>query len=392
MRGLFSLHPGWFALAASLVLTIIGVRAIDTVSPAYAAIQLRWLPVSLVVMCLVMLLSPKQIGRMSYALLALCVLLLIVLVVPGMPSWLVPPRNGARCWINFQFMLFQPSELTKIVFVLSIAWYLRFRENYRTLLGMLLPFVFMVVPVALILKQPDLGMSLLFAPALFAMLVVAGARIGHLSTLAALAIFAVALNVAIIYTLPDSMQILKPHQRNRIKAMISQAQGDPRYIKDIGYQQNKAMTLIGAGRFEGYGVDRARTIIAFNRLPENHNDMIFPVIINRWGFVGGTIVIGLYIVLVLSCLAVSQRSKDPFAKLACVGFAALIFTQASINIGMTLGLLPITGLTLPFVSYGGSSLLTSFFIIGLIMNLASQRQAIISRPSFEYDNADAIFQ
>ncbi|MCE9590386.1 MAG: FtsW/RodA/SpoVE family cell cycle protein [Planctomycetes bacterium] len=389
---IFSLHPGWFALAAALVLTVIGIMAIGTASAEYAEVQLRWVPVSLIVMFMVMLVPVKQIGRSSSILLGLCLVLLLILVIPGMPTWLVPPRNGARCWINLHVMNFQPSELTKIAFVLAIAWYLRYRDNYRTLLGMLLPFIFMLLPVAMILKQPDLGMSLLFAPALFAMLVAAGARMSHLSALAGLAVMAVVLNIAIIYTLPNSMQVLKPHQINRIKSMISQAQGDNRYIKDIGYQQDKAMTLIGAGRLEGYGTGQSRTIIAFNRLPESHNDMIFPVIINRWGFIGGVAVIGIYLVFALSFLAVALRSKDPFSKLATVGFAALMFTQAVINIGMTMGLLPITGLTLPFVSYGGSSLLTSYVVVGLVMNFASQRPAIVARPAFEFDNADAIFQ
>jgi len=379
-------------LAAALVLTAIGVAAIETASAKFAEDQIRWVPISLGVMCAAMLLPAKQIGQASYAVMAVCLVLLVALILPGVPSWLVPPRNGARCWINLRFMMFQPAELTKIVFIIAIAWYLRYRENYRTLGGMVIPFLFMLVPVALLLKQPDLGMALLFAPALFAMLVAAGTKLRHLASLAVLAVLAVVINVAVIYTLPDSMQILKPHQRNRIRAMISQAQGDTRYVKDIGYQQDKAMTLIGAGQLRGYGSERARTIVAFNRLPENHNDMIFPVIVNRWGFVGGVVVIGMYMVITFSCLAVAQRSKDPVSKLACVGFGALMFVQASINIGMTMGLLPITGLTLPFVSYGGTSLVTSYAIVGLVMNFASQRPAIVARPAFEYDNADAIFQ
>lgn len=395
IRNTFGLHAGWLALLSAIALTLIGIAAIDTAGAdgaRFAAAQLRWLGIGMVVVAVCVLPHPRTILASIGPLMLVTLALLIFVIVPFVPRWIVEPRNGARSWINFYFMSFQPSELAKIVFVLALARYLRYRENYRTLRGLLVPFLMMFIPVGLILKEPDLGSAMLFAPALFAVLVVAGAKISHLSTLLALAVLAIAINVLAIYHLPDSMQLLKRHQRDRIKALISQAQDDKRYVKDIGYQQDKARTLVGSGMLVGYGAERAPTILRFNHLPESHNDMIFAVIVNRWGLMGGLVTIGLYLLLLLSFILVAIRSKDPFARLAIVGFAGILFSQATINIGMTIGVLPITGITLPFMSYGGSSLLACYAVIGLVINFASQRPSLVTRPSFEFDNADAIFQ
>ncbi len=381
-------QPVWCALAAAVALSVMGLAAISTAQPAYWPIQLRWLAISLIVATVCVLPHPRLIAAAVPWLVVVTIGLLVVVIVPFMPRSIVPVRNGATCWVNLYLMMFQPSELAKIVFVLSLALYLRYRSSYRTLRGLLVPFVLMFVPVVLILKEPDLGTALIFAPALFVMLVAAGARLSHLSALVGLALLAVVLNVVAIYTLPDSLQILKAHQRQRIIAMISRSQGDQRYVKDIGYQQDKAMTLAGSGGVSGYGADGARTIVRFNRLPESHNDMIFAVMVNRWGLLGGMVVLGTYLVLTVSLLLVAAGTKDPFARLAVVGFGGLLFSQAVINIGMTVGLVPVTGITLPFVSYGGSSLATTYAMIGLVINFASRRPIVVSRPAFEFDRFD----
>ncbi len=380
-------RPVWGALLAGVALTGIGIAAIGTTHASYASVQTRWLLISLIAAGLCLVPAPRWVAAMVPPAVLVTLGLLVIVILPWMPRWLVPVRNGATCWLDLHFMMFQPSELAKIVFVLALAKYLRYRSNYRTLSGLLVPFGLMFVPVALILQEPDLGTALIFVPALFVMLVAAGARLAHLGALVGLALLMVVLNVVMIYTLPDSMQLLKPHQRQRIVSMIDRARGDTHHVKDIGYQQDKAMTLAGAGGLYGYGATRSATIIRFNKLPEDHNDMIFAVIINRWGAAGGLAVMGLYLVLTGSLLLVAAHTRDPFARLTAVGFGGLLFSQAAINMGMTLGLLPVTGITLPFVSYGGSSLMTTYIMVGLVMNFASRRPAIVSRPAFEFDPA-----
>lgn len=390
------LHPGWLALITALALTGIGIMAIGTSDAAnnsdttYAQKQTMWLAISVGVMLLMLLPHPRIISVTSWWLLGTVLLLLLVIVLPFMPRSIVPVINHTKAWINLGIMNFQPSEVAKLVFVLAIAHYLQFRENHRTIRGLMIPFVIMFVPVALVLKQPDLGTAILFVPALFAMLVAAGAKLRHMGTLAAMAVLAVALNVAAIYTLPDSVQLLRPHQRMRIKSMISLIQGDDKYVNNHAYQQAKTLVAVGSGRLTGYGAERSATIIRFVKVPENHNDMIFGVIVNRWGALGGLTVLLLFLALIISFLLAAAKSKDPFARLAICGFAGLLFAQVAINVGMNIGLLPIIGITLPFVSYGGSSLLATFAMVGLVMNFASRRPAIINRPSFEFGNPNPI--
>lgn len=390
IRQLCRPQPVWVAVGAAVVLTGVGIMAIETARPVYAPVQARWLVISLMVAAVCVLPHPRWVAASVAPLVVVTLGLLVVVILPWMPRSIVPVRNGATCWVNLRLMMFQPSELAKIVFVLSLASYLRYRSSYRTLRGLLVPFVLMFVPVVLILKEPDLGTALIFLPAMFVMLVAAGARLTHLGALVGLAAVAVVLNVAVIYVMPDSLQILKPHQRQRIVAMISRTQGDQRYADGIGYQQDKAMTLVGSGAWSGYGHLRSETIVRFNRLPESHNDMIFSVIVNRWGLLGGLGVVGLYLVLTVSLLLVAAGTKDPFARLAIVGFGGLVFGQAAINIGMTVGVLPVTGITLPFVSYGGSSLAATYAMIGLVLNFASRRPVFVGRPSFEFDGGHSV--
>lgn len=393
LRVLLRPHAGWYALVAALMLAWLGSSAIATVSPGHAEVQTsRWLPVALIAMVCMLIPSPRWIGHMAYPIMAAAILLLIFVILPGVPRSIVPVRNGSTAWINLGFMSFQPSEMAKVGFVLSLAWYLRFRANHRSFLGLFVPFAIMFVPVILILKEPDLGSALLFAPTLFVMLVAAGAKLRHLGALLGIAVALIAINAAIVIWAPDSMQVLKSHQRDRIEAMYFEWRGDDRMAQREGYQQRVAKRMVAAGGATGYGKDRAATIIDYNDLPFDYNDMIFPVIVNRWGILGGIGTMALYGVLVTSMLLVAARSKDPFARMSCVGFAGMIFTQASINIGMTVGLLPITGITLPLISYGGSSMLFTFIMVGLVINFAASRPQMLARPSFEFDNADAIFQ
>ncbi|MEX0885939.1 MAG: FtsW/RodA/SpoVE family cell cycle protein [Phycisphaeraceae bacterium] len=383
LRRLLHYHPGWWGLLAALALVGIGIMAIATVAPELAAAQgIRWLPIALVAAAVCFLPHPRVLGLTSYAIAAASLALLLVLLLPFMPRAIVPVIHGARRWIDLQFMLAQPSELAKVALVLALAWYLRYRESYRTLRGLLVPWLIVMVPLALVVKQPDLGTAMIFLPTVGAMLVAAGARLRHLGALASVGVIVIGANVSLVYfDAPQSMRVLRPHQEARIAAMLW-----PERHRDRGaYQQHVATMLVGAGGVTGLGEERSRTLLRFNHLPEAHNDMIFAVIANRWGLVGCGIVIALYIVIVLSACAVAGRSRDPFAKLVCVGFAAMIFAQAAIHMGITVGLLPVTGLTLPFVSYGGSSLVATFAMVGLILNFASRRPTPLARASFEFD-------
>ena len=234
------------------------------------------------------------------------------------------------------------------------------------------------LPMALILIEPDLGSALLFLPTLFAMLIAAGAKLRHLALVTVLG-----LSLA-----PAMYPLLKDHQVNRIKALVAQVSGDTQYENGIGYQGARAMTLAGAGQLVGVGKNHAAALVEFNRLPEDHNDMIFAVIACRWGMLGAIATWGAFLVLAAGGLLVAAQNKDPFARLVPIGIIAILLSQMTINTGMTIGLMPITGMTLPFVSYGGSSVVTAWIMVGLLLNIGMRRPRYLAREAFDFDETD----
>ena len=256
----------------------------------------------------------------------------------------------------------QPAEFAKLAWILASAWWLTRAADVRSQIGIALPLVLTAVPVLLILMQPDLGTALLFFPTLLAMLLAQGARRSHL--------LIVIITAALLA--PASYPFLKPHQRARIDSLVAQIVGDERYNRTIGFQGDRARTLIGSGGFFGNGEERAEALVKFNALPEEHNDMIFVVAACRWGLVGGIAVILLEAAVAVGALFIAATTRLPFGRLVAAGVGAMVGFQSCVNIGMTMGLVPITGLTLPFVSFGGSSLVASFMALGILFSISAR--------------------
>jgi cell division protein FtsW (lipid II flippase) len=168
--------------------------------------------------------------------------------------------------------------------------------------------------------------------------------------------------------------------------MFAQVTGDTRYDDDIGYQRARAVTLVGAGRLWGTGRRHAGPLVSHNRLPEDHNDMVFAVICCRWGLLGGLATWGAFLAFGMGGLLIAAQSRDPFGRLVPVGIVAVLFSQVAINTGMTIGLAPITGMTLPFVSYGGSSLVSAWVMVGLLLNIAMRRARYLAPEAFDFDS------
>ena len=374
---------GWLCVGSAALLSVLGVVVIGTVPPGpgepnLAIMHIVHLVVGLIAAVAVAVPHYRVAQRVSYPLLAAVVFMLVFVLIPWVPEAIVRPRNGARRWINVLVTDFQPSELAKIAWVLALASYLRFRENYRKLVGLFLPLALTFIPMGLILVEPDLGTAMLFLPTLFAMLIAAGAKLRHL----ALVMF-IGLSLA-----PAMYPLLEPHQKDRIKAMAAQVVGDDRYQNDIGFQGARAMTLAGAGRWTGVGRRHAAALITYNGLPEDHNDMIFAVVTCRWGMLGAMTVWGTFVLLCAGGLVIAAQCKDPFGRLVPVGLVAMFFSQMAINTGMSIGLMPITGMTLPFVSAGGSSLVSAWIMVGLLLNIAMRRQRYLAREAFNFDGRD----
>jgi cell division protein FtsW (lipid II flippase) len=305
---------------------------------------------------------------------------LVFLLVPSVPRWIVDARNGARSWISVGSFNIQPSEVAKIAYVIVMAKYLRFRRNHRTPLGLIPPAIITGVPMALIAMQPDLGTASLFVPTMFAMLIAAGAKLRHLALVVLVAVIA----APVIYP------VLKPHQQARIRGMIMAMRDEGEGAQDINFQRYAAVRIAGAGGLTGVSDAKSRSLVRYNGLPEAHTDMVFAVLVNRFGLLGGACVILLYLVWIAGALLTAALAKDAFGRLIVIGCTTIIASQALINIGMTVGLLPIIGITLPFLSYGGSSLVTVWLMSGLVLNIAMRPVRPPFRPSFEYDGDEEI--
>lgn len=381
-------NGAWLCVIAGVLLSLVGLYAIDlgardlapggVAADGTAGIVLRQgvlLLLGLVAGALIAVPHPHYVRLIAWPLMAIVLFLLVFLLLPFVPASIVTPRNGARAWIDLGPIDFQPSELAKIAFVLVLADYLRFRENHRRWWGLIPPALIAFVPAALITLQPDLGTAMLFAPAIFAMLLVSGAKIKHLTLVVIVALLAA----------PAMYPMLKPHQKARIVGLIKMIQ-DPRLgADDINYQSLTAQTLAGAGGSVGVSDARSRALVKFNRLPERHNDMIYAVVVNRFGFFGGVLVLFLYAVWFAGAYLTAATTRDAFGRLAVVGVAAIFGAQVFINVGMTLGMLPIIGITLPFVSYGGASMIIVWMMTGLVFAVGMRPAARMARATFEFD-------
>ena len=334
----------------------------------------------------------RIIGRFVWPFYVLSLGLVVYTLVGGVaethnhPLPFVHGTKGVYCWINLGPISLEPSELAKVAFVLVLARYLRYRSNYRTLGGLLPPFGLALLPVALILKQPDLGVAALFVPTLLVMLFVAGAKVKHMATVVGLGLAFVPVfwlggrpTVPVMRHLPS---LMKEYQRKRVLDMLTR---DPAASRGSDYQQEKALTALGSGGWFGKGIGH---IPVGRTVPEAQNDMVFSLIGEQLGLLGAAIVLGAYGVLFAAGVEIAAATKEPFGRLVAVGIVAILAAQTFINLMVCLRMMPVTGVTLPFVSYGGSSLLASYMAAGLLLNVGQSRTMVLAPQSFEYDDAD----
>jgi cell division protein FtsW (lipid II flippase) len=389
-----AIATNWPVLVAVLVLSALGLVSIwaHSIADPRAAQdvqkQIMFIAIGLTLMFAMQAVNYLQLGRWGWAFYILSLLLLIYTILPGMPTrglFGVVVVHDARLWINLGLLHMQPAELMKVAFCVVLARYLRFRSNYRTMLGLLAPFALAILPLIIILKQPDLGTALVFIPTLFAMLFVAGAKIRHLAAIVALAtVFA----FVTWFAGPDGgdlpglrhlPSLVKKYQRARVMAMFST---DPTVLRGAGFQQLQAEIAFGSGQFVGRG---PLNIPVGTHVPEAHNDMIFALIGEQFGFLGAIVLLGGYLVLFAAGIEIASATKEPFGRLVAVGIVSLFAGQTFLNLMVTLKLMPVTGVTLPFVSYGGSSIIASFMCAGLLLNIGQNRPMVIARESFEFD-------
>lgn len=389
-------------LSAALGLIAIGIAAIYSVghpaefSPAgrvggLAELwkkQVIFAAIGVVGFIAVNLINYRRFGAVSYWLYAFVLLLLGALLVDKIVDIpFVPVINYTRRWLRIgtatSYLQVQPSEFCKLIYILALAWYLRYRSNYRNFRALIGPFALTVLPMVLILLEPDLGSVFLMMPILFAMLFVAGAKVRHLLIIILLA---VAASPLLWHYMEDYQQIRissvvlqnrwiqkKAEQYPALgKVLVGKQFSAKQWRDNWGYHLMRSKYAIASGGAKGYGFRRG-PFIKYDFLPTRHNDFIFAIIAHQWGFWGCLGLLGLYVIIIGCGLEIAGNNTDPFGRLLAAGIVIMFAVEIIVNVSMTMGLMPITGLTLPLVSYGGSSLLVNMAAVGLLNNVGRCR-------------------
>lgn len=270
--------------------------------------------------------------------------------------------NGSQSWLNLGGFQLQPSELAKVTLVLALAALLHERKGDVNLPSLVASLGIVGVPALLILKQPDFGTFMVFPFAAFVLLLVGGTKARYLVALAAGAVASV---VAVF-----RLGLLEEYQLARLTAFLDSDNAD--LAKTAAYNTTQSMIAVGSGGFWGRGfLQGTQTNLSY--VPENHTDFIFTVVGEEFGFVGAGVVLALFAILIWRGLRIALLSKDLFGTLVAGGAVAVLVFQLFINVGMTIGISPVTGIPLPFVSYGGTSLLAVWILVGLLLNVHMRR-------------------
>ncbi|MEW6685995.1 MAG: rod shape-determining protein RodA [Candidatus Edwardsbacteria bacterium] len=392
----------FFLLSATVILCLIGLVAVysATQTPNLVALELFqkhffWLVIGLFVLSILVAVPYRIFEAYAYPLYGISLGLLILVLF-------IPSSAGAHRWFKLGLFNFQPSEIAKITTIFALAKYLSQKEmRLPDLREFFTPILLMGLPFALVLIEPDLGTSLGFPFIFFVLLYWRGASIYYLFfllspvlsvifsvTLPSWAIFAIILIVLFIVTrirLTDLLILssinvglgilspvvwhsLKEYQKKRLFVFLN-PNLDP---KGAGWHILQSKIAIGSGGLLGKGfLQGTQKRLAF--LPEQHTDFIFSTFGEEFGFLGATILLGLYFFLLYRAVRIARQTRNSFASLVVIGIAAILFFHIFLNMGMTVGFLPITGLPLPFLSYGGSALISMMGMVGIVLNIGLRR-------------------
>jgi rod shape determining protein RodA len=344
----------WLLLVAVLGLTIMSATTLTSLNigrtgGAVVLRQLLWVGIGAIAMLVAASVDYRRLVRLAPLLYLLGLGGLIAVIVLGRSV------SGARRWISLGSFSVQPSEFFKIAFLLMLVWFLTSRWAQpvtAAVLAAAMPIV--AVPFLLIVRQPDLGTALLLYPLLIALLIAAGTRFRLLGGFV----------LSCLAAMPVAWLALREYQRERIMVYL-----DP-FRDPLGSAYNviQAKIAIGSGQLLGKGIAGAtQSRLAF--LPERHTDFIFAVFAEMWGFVGCLVLLACYALLLLRGFEIAAAAREPMGRLVALGVTSLLGIQMLINVGMVTGLLPVVGIPLPFMSYGGSSMLVSMTALGLLLSV-----------------------
>jgi len=352
----------WVLLGLTLLLGAVGIltifsavtTAVEAPQKALYIKQLVWFGMGLMVMVACFTFNYRTLDRWAFFIFGFCILLLIAVLFFGKYV------GGSRRWLNFGIVSLQPSELVKIALIIVLARYYSRNVSPKglTLRQLVTPMALTVLPFVLIARQPDLGTAMLLV--LIAGSMTLFAKIERRSL--------ISLIIAGTISVPLVWFFLKGYQKQRILTFLNPDR-DP---LGAGYHIIQSKIAIGSGMLAGKGFQKGtQNALAF--LPEQHTDFIFSVLAEEWGFVGSGIFLLLCLLMIVWILDIALSCRDPFGTFLSVGIAAMIFWQVFINIGMVMGLMPVVGVPLPLVSYGGSSSMTVMISIGILLNISMRR-------------------
>ena len=355
----------WSVVIIAIILCIIGLVALFSATQETEHDEFNkqciWLAVSLVIMIIVMLIDYETMAKVAPIIYGIFILLLIGVLF-------TTPVNGATSWFNIGFFSFQPGEFAKVFVILFLALAItrikqKGNKEINKISKLAIVFAIVGVPILLIIKQPDYGTAAAFLVATALMLVAAGIDKRYIISI----ILLIIVSVPLLYNF-----VLPEHAKTRIDIFLN-PESDPR---GAGYNIIQSKLAIGAGGLTGMGFLKGnQTQLGF--LYPKTTDFIFAVIGEELGFVVSGVVIIMYICFINKCIYIAKTAKDELGSLIATGIAGVFLFHMIENIGMVMGLLPITGVPLPFISYGGSSLITNFICVGLLANISSKRQKTI---------------
>jgi len=344
----------WLLLASALALVGLGLLTLWSLSPGRHGSgivwrQLSWLGLGLLALVAVASVDYRNLARAAPALYVVGIGLLLAVFIVGRSV------SGARRWIPLGPLTLQPAELFKLIFIITLAWALTARwANPLARSTLAIALGLLVLPFLLVIRQPDLGTALVLLPVFFALLFGAGVRLRELGWL----------GLTGLAGAPLAWFVLRDYQRERLLVYL-----DP-FRDPLGSAYNviQSKIAIGSGQLLGKGIVGAtQSRLAF--LPERHTDFIFAVFAEMWGFVGALLLLVCYAFLLLRGFEIAAKARDPLGRLLSLGVTALLGAQTLINLGMVMGLLPIVGIPLPLMSYGGSSLVVTLMALGLLLSV-----------------------
>jgi rod shape determining protein RodA len=355
----------WITLLIVILISVIGILTIySTTRQPYGAPQapfylkqLLWLGIGLAGLIFMVSFDYIWLSRFSIPLYVVGLALLIIVMIIGKTGM------GAQRWISLGPVSFQPSEFFKLIFIVLLANSLSISQDLIGLKSFLRISLFIVVlPFLLILKQPDLGTALVLMALFFLIMFARGIQRKALIIILSVSIVSLPFLGSIVWS------GLKEYQKNRVIAFVD-ADVDP---SGIGYHIKQSKIAIGSGEFIGKGFLKG-TQGPFRFLPEKHTDFIFSAFAEEWGFLGSALLLSLYFIFILRGLDTSRKAKDDFGKILALGITFMFSLYFFINIGMTLGIMPVVGIPMPFMSYGGTALLSNFIAAGILINIRTRR-------------------